>query len=148
MNNPFLKLLVAGSIVAFGIVGCATKSQPAPAAAAPLKTYTVKGVNFALDSAKLDKSANAILDEAAAGIKAAPNTKWEVNGYTCTLGSRAHNQRLSERRAASVKDALVARGVSPAVLTARGFAWDNPVADNKTEAGRAENRRVEIRPVK
>ena len=147
MKKEFVKLLVAGSVVAFGIVGCATKSQPAPAAAAPVKSFKVEGVHFANDSAVLSPSANTTLNEAAAGMKAAPNVKWEIAGYTSSPGSDAHNLKLSDRRAAAVAKALQARGVPAASMTTRGFGEANPVADNSTKEGQAKNRRVEIRPI-
>lgn len=67
-----------------------------------------------------------------------------ITGFTDSTGSREYNQRLSERRAASVRDFLVSRGISEGKMSVRGMGELQPVADNNTEEGRAANRRVEI----
>jgi len=77
-------------------------------------------------------------------IKDYPNAKFEVNGHTDNVGKPASNKKLSEARAKAVVDALVARGINPANLTAQGFGDTKPVASNKTAKGRAENRRTEV----
>ena len=69
---------------------------------------------------------------------------WGIEGHTDNVGSRGYNQTLSEARAMAVRDWLVAAGVSEAQLTAQGFSFDRPIADNSTDAGRAQNRRVEL----
>jgi OOP family OmpA-OmpF porin len=74
-----------------------------------------------------------------------PGITIEVGGHTDAIGSEAYNQQLSERRAASVRDYVVS--VEPSIeeaLTTRGYGESNPVASNDTDAGRAENRRVEF----
>ena len=68
----------------------------------------------------------------------------EVAGHTDSMGSEAYNQGLSERRAQSVQDYLVSKGVKAQRLTAKGYGESMPVASNDTDAGRAENRRVEL----
>jgi len=68
----------------------------------------------------------------------------EVNGYTDNVGTREYNQALSEARANTVAQALIAHGVDPARVKAQGFAFDHPVADNATPEGRAMNRRTEV----
>ena len=68
----------------------------------------------------------------------------QIYGYTDNTGSRAVNERLSNERASVVKSYLSNSGVASNRMTSQGFAWDNPVASNDTEAGRAQNRRVEI----
>ena len=85
---------------------------------------------------KLNQVAKALTDQ---GFKAIV-----VQGYTDSVGSAADNDRLSLRRAQSVRDYLVTRGVPSEKATAEGKGSSNPVADNKTADGRAENRRVEI----
>src|SRR3954469_22598787 len=85
---------------------------------------------------KLNQVAKALNDQ---GFKAIV-----VQGYTDSVGSAADNDRLSLRRAQSVRDYLVTRGVPSEKATAEGRGASNPVADNKTADGRAENRRVEI----
>ncbi len=77
-------------------------------------------------------------------VLAHPGLKLEVEGHTDSVGGDAYNQRLSEQRAASVRDYLVSQGVSPYSITARGFGTTRPVASNGTAAGRQINRRVEL----
>ncbi len=79
------------------------------------------------------------------GILAAyPALKLQVEGYTDITGSDAFNQKLSENRASTVKDFLVSQGVSINNITAAGYGKANPVADNSTPQGRAQNRRVQL----
>ena len=69
----------------------------------------------------------------------------EVAGHTDSVGAESYNQSLSERRAKAVKSYLVERGIDADRLTVRGYGESEPVADNATKEGRAENRRVELR---
>lgn len=79
------------------------------------------------------------------GILAAyPSLKLQVEGYTDSVGSDEYNQKLSENRAGSVKDFLVSQGVSMNNISGAGYGKSNPVADNGTSAGRAQNRRVQL----
>ncbi len=73
-----------------------------------------------------------------------PNEKVLIEGHTDNTGSAVHNQQLSEQRANAVRDALVARGVSPDRMATRGLGEAFPVASNDTSAGRQQNRRVDI----
>jgi outer membrane protein OmpA-like peptidoglycan-associated protein len=77
-------------------------------------------------------------------LLAYPDLKIQVEGYTDNVGSDAYNQRLSEQRAAAVRDYLTSQGVAPGNATAMGYGPANPVADNSTAAGRAQNRRVQM----
>ncbi len=77
-------------------------------------------------------------------LLAYPNLKLQVEGYTDNIGSEEYNQRLSEKRADGVRDYLVSQSVVNANVTAAGYGKSNPVADNSTNSGRAENRRVEL----
>ena len=89
------------------------------------------------------KAAQAAKDSAEAAAKANAD-RIAVGGHTDNTGSRALNERLSQARAESVKQYLVDHGVSADRLEAKGYAWDRPVATNKTIAGRAMNRRTEL----
>ena len=73
-----------------------------------------------------------------------PGLKLEVEGHTDSVGSEEYNQTLSEKRASSVRDFLVAQGISVDAITSVGFGKTKPVADNATAAGRQQNRRVEL----
>jgi outer membrane protein OmpA-like peptidoglycan-associated protein len=124
---------------------CGTPQTPPPPP--PPQSFVVKGVNFAFDSSKLTGAGEAVLDQAAPAIKKS-NVKYEVGGHTDARGTDKYNQALSERRANTVYQGLVKRGVPANQLSARGYGESKPVATNNTDAGRAENRRVEINPVK
>ena len=77
-------------------------------------------------------------------MKSNPGLKLSVEGHTDNAGDPASNKKLSEARAKSVTAAIVASGIEAARLSAAGFGQDKPVADNRTEEGRAKNRRVEL----
>ena len=77
-------------------------------------------------------------------LQAYPGLKVQVEGYTDNVGGQEYNQKLSENRAQTVGDFLVAQGVPLANVTATGFGLNSPVADNSTAAGRAQNRRVQL----
>ncbi len=105
------------------------------------------GITFATDSANIAPQFRPTLDEVAAVLAEYPSTYVDVYGHTDSTGSDAYNQGLSERRASAVANYLTSRGVASARLGTRGFGETQPIASNDTEAGRAENRRVEIKVV-
>ncbi len=77
-------------------------------------------------------------------LLAYPNLKLQVEGYTDNIGSDEYNQKLSEQRADGVRDYLVSQSVPDANITAQGLGKSHPIADNSTNSGRAQNRRVEL----
>jgi outer membrane protein OmpA-like peptidoglycan-associated protein len=77
-------------------------------------------------------------------LLAYPNLKLQVEGYTDNIGSDEYNQKLSEERAGAVRDFLVAQSVPDMNITAQGYGKTNPIADNSTNSGRAQNRRVQL----
>ena len=101
-------------------------------------------VTFEYASDRLRPEAFATLDEAVATLRMNPDLRIEVAGHTDNRGSDSYNQVLSQRRADAVRRYLVDNGVTN-VLTVRGYGESDPIADNGTEAGRAENRRVVLR---
>jgi outer membrane protein OmpA-like peptidoglycan-associated protein len=102
-------------------------------------------VIFASGKADLLPAARAKLDQVATALKQSdPNAKFVVEGHTDSRGPAALNQDLSEKRAATVRNYLVTQGVSAERITSQGLGPSNPVADNNTAEGRANNRRVEI----
>ncbi|MDH3533311.1 MAG: OmpA family protein [Gammaproteobacteria bacterium] len=103
------------------------------------------GVNFETNSDRLLPSANATLRDAATTLRRYPELVVEVAGHTDSDGAAEYNQGLSERRALTVRDYLINEGVREASLSARGYGETLPVADNATAAGKALNRRVELR---
>lgn len=108
------------------------------------RTLVLEGVNFETGSSNLTDQSHNTLDRVAASLEAYPALRVEVAGYTDSRGSTATNRRLSQSRADAVRTYLIARGVDPLQLTARGFGPTNPIASNATEPGRARNRRVEL----
>jgi len=105
----------------------------------------LKGVHFEVDSAELTSDSTAILDQAVQTLKLKSYLKVEVAAHTDSTASDEYNMELSERRAKSVYDYLIAHGINASRLTAKGYGESQPVADNATEEGRAQNRRVELR---
>lgn len=103
------------------------------------------GITFATNEAAIQPRFRTTLDQVADTLRQYNQTYIDIYGHTDSTGPDAYNQTLSERRAQSVADYLSMRGVQSARLATRGFGETQPVADNGTEAGRAENRRVEIR---
>jgi outer membrane protein OmpA-like peptidoglycan-associated protein len=77
-------------------------------------------------------------------LLAYPNLKLQVEGYTDSIGSDEYNQKLSEERADSVRNYLVSQSVPDGNISAQGYGKDHPIADNSTNSGRAQNRRVEM----
>ena len=114
------------------------------------KPVTYSGVNFDAKSAKLNAAANKTLDDVSEFAKRYPDAQLTITGHTdfrAATSKKAYNMKLSVRRATAFKDALVKRGVSAKRIKIEGFGFDQPIADNNTEAGRAENRRVVVRSV-
>ena len=102
-------------------------------------------INFYVDKAIIRSGDKAALDKVVDFVKKYPKAKIELDGYTDNSGTEAHNRRLSERRAQAVKQYLIEEaGVDQSRISTFGRGESNPVADNKTEKGRFENRRVEI----
>ncbi|MFV0540399.1 MAG: OmpA family protein [Aestuariibaculum sp.] len=89
-----------------------------------------------------------VLEDIIAILKQYPNSKFTVEGHTDSVGSESLNQKLSNSRANSVKDYLTNNGIQSSRLSAMGYGESKPIDSNKTKAGRANNRRVEINLVK
>jgi OOP family OmpA-OmpF porin len=101
-------------------------------------------VNF--DTGKADLKADGLgtAKEIARMMTASPSLRLAVEGHTDNVGDAAANRTLSEARARSVMAAIVAAGVDAGRLSAAGFGAERPIADNRSEDGRAKNRRVEL----
>ena len=119
--------------------GCPLAELPAVGA-----SIVLRGVTFT-SGVRMATTARPALDQIAASIVATPNSRGEVGGFTDSRGSVAINNRLSTQRAQAVMAYLVTKGVPASALTAVGNGPRNPVQPNTTVAGRAANRRVEIK---
>ena len=101
-------------------------------------------VLFDVDSATLDSDGRTTLEDVSSVLGEYNKTAVVVQGHTDSTGGEEHNQSLSERRAKSVQNYLVTRGVDPDRIATLGFGESEPVASNDTESGRRQNRRVDI----
>lgn len=133
--------------------GCPPRTYPAndvaPAPAPVMEDEVIVlsdlgDVLFAFDSAQLTGEAQAQLAQISNRLTDAQVVGVKVAGHTDSVGSDAYNQGLSERRAQSVVDFLIAQGVAANKLSSQGYGEGQPVADNASDAGRAQNRRVEL----
>jgi len=109
------------------------------------KTVILKGVNFEFNKASLTKESERILHRALNALNASPDLNVLIVGHTDNVGSAAYNKKLSLRRAQTVKSWLVKNGISAKRLTVAGKGFDEPIDDNTTDEGRANNRRMEFR---
>ena len=101
-------------------------------------------VNFAFDKSDLQPLAKANLDKLAEILINNPDTNINIYGYTDSKGTDEYNLSLSDRRAASVKAYLISKGIASSRMNTMGMGEASPIASNDTEAGRAQNRRVEF----
>ncbi|WP_295476393.1 OmpA family protein [uncultured Pseudomonas sp.] len=101
-------------------------------------------VNFASDQSRILPDSQAQLQQVVQLLRQDSVLKLAVNGYTDDTGDAAHNKTLSAQRAEAVVAAIVAQGIDATRLSATGFGESAPVADNASEAGKAQNRRVEL----
>ena len=124
--------------------GCPYAELPAAGQALVLRNVT-----FISGSPRLTPRSRATLDGIATAVQAlvhaTPSARFEIGGYTDNRGSAAANRRLSQARAQSVMTYLVSKGVPASAMSAMGYGPDHPAASNATAAGRAQNRRVEIK---
>ena len=110
----------------------------------PIPMVVTLKVNFDFDKSDIKPQYHQELADFAAFMKQYPGVAVEIDGHTDSKGTDAYNQKLSERRAKSVRDYLVTKlGMNSSLLTAVGYGESKPVASNDTDAGRAENRRIE-----
>jgi outer membrane protein OmpA-like peptidoglycan-associated protein len=104
-------------------------------------------ITFAFDSYAIEPQFQDTLDEVAETLSAYPSTYIDIYGHTDSVGTEAYNMTLSQNRAQAVASYLSGHGVASARIATQGFGESQPIASNETEAGRAQNRRVEIRVV-
>jgi len=107
--------------------------------------YEFKNVNFEFDSARLAPGSTTMLDEGVEILKRNSDLQVEIAGHTDSRGGDQYNLGLSQRRAQAVADYLIAHGANGDNISVKGYGESQPIDDNNTEAGRAANRRVELR---
>ena len=114
---------------------------------AALKKFTgvIEGINFKTGSAEITRNSNVVLDKVVQVLTDYPDVRIEISGHTDNVGKPEFNRELSQKRADAVKQYLINKGIKPERLTAVGFGLEKPIADNKTAAGKAKNRRTEFR---
>lgn len=117
--------------------------------AKPLVEKIILNIKYAPGSFKPDKDSRVVLDGLVATIRAYPDLKIEINGYTDALGSKTGNLKLSQKRAKAVMEYLIEKGVPSERMISKGYGEDSKffIGDNATEEGRQKNRRVEVIPV-
>jgi OOP family OmpA-OmpF porin len=109
--------------------------------------WVLEGVRFDTGKSDIRPASYPILDEVAAVLKKNPTLRVEIEGHTDSTGSASFNQTLSEQRAKAVMGYFISHGVSGERLSAKGYGPSRPAASNDTSAGRAMNRRVELKPI-
>jgi OOP family OmpA-OmpF porin len=108
-------------------------------------TGVIEGIKFKSGRATLLPGSYALLDRAVAVLKEYPEVRLEISGHTDSRGRADKNRDLSQARADAVKTYFMARGIDASRLTTIGYGSERPVAENHTDAGRAQNRRTEFR---
>lgn len=120
-----------------------------PTGAALLVVDSLSGVTFPADKAELSEESQLALKEAVDVLKALPKGSIvEIGGHTDEPGGEEHNKQLSLQRAEAVRQYLIKQGLPAANLKTKGYGASQPLADNQTELGKAQNRRLEFRVLK
>jgi outer membrane protein OmpA-like peptidoglycan-associated protein len=129
------------------LAGTAPQQAAAQACERSLASVLTSGeIVFASGSAIIDAGSSPLLDHLAQAARSCPGSI-RIEGHTDIIGRTAFNRSLSEARAQAVRAALIERGISAQRLSAQGFGAARPIADNRTENGRARNRRIEFHAV-
>jgi len=106
--------------------------------------FDLKGVNFATGKSELLSSSFKILESTVKGLQKYDSVRVEISGHTDNQGGLEYNDKLSQARADAVRSYLIKKGIAENRITAVGYGYSRPRADNKTDSGRAQNRRIEI----
>ena len=125
------------------VIGAAVDGNGCPVR----QVVVLNGVQFNTASATLTDSAKRVLDGVVETLRSQRASLIEIAGHTDSRGDAQANLALSQKRAESVRDYLIERGITASRLTARGYGEYEPIASNDTAAGREENRRVEFRVI-
>lgn len=134
------------------VAALAPEPQAAPVVA-PVPTpaphrIVLEGVNFDFDRATLRPEDSDVIDKDMATLKEWGDVKVEVAGHTDSVGSDRYNMDLSQRRANTVRNYLISKGIAADRLVAKAYGESQPIASNDTDEGRFKNRRVELNEIK
>jgi outer membrane protein OmpA-like peptidoglycan-associated protein len=136
----------AAAPATIAVVAAAPKSPDIATALKETGRVAIYGINFDIDKTTIKPASAPVLAQIAKLLKDDPSLALEISGHTDSTGTHEHNMKLSDGRAAAVVAALVNKyGIAAGRLKAQGYGDTRPVAENETEAGRAQNRRVELR---
>jgi outer membrane protein OmpA-like peptidoglycan-associated protein len=111
----------------------------------PAKSFILEDCNFETGKADLKPESYKVIDELVAYLNRKDDERIELGGHTDNVGKAAKNLILSENRAKTVMAYLLMKGIDPTRVTAKGYGMKVPIASNKTAAGRAQNRRTEVK---
>lgn len=111
----------------------------------PAKSFILEDCNFDNGKATLQEGSYQVLDELVAYLVRKDDEKIELGGHTDNVGSAASNLKLSQDRANTVRDYLISKGIDSARLQTKGYGMTMPIESNNTAAGRAVNRRTEVK---
>jgi outer membrane protein OmpA-like peptidoglycan-associated protein len=104
----------------------------------------LNNIFFETDKFELKQESTVELDRLVTFLNKNPKVNFEITGHTDNVGTKPYNQGLSERRAKSVYDYLLSKGIAASRMTSKGYGDTKPVAENTTDKGRAKNRRTEF----
>ncbi|MFQ5849238.1 MAG: OmpA family protein [Candidatus Binatia bacterium] len=128
------------------------KPAPAPPKVKPAlppprveRTIVLDHIFFDFDKTAIKPDGKKVLDRLVRFLNENQGRRVDLEGHADWIGTKKYNQGLSERRATSVRNYLVKRGVDPSRISTRGFGETRPITDNRTREGRAKNRRVEVK---
>jgi outer membrane protein OmpA-like peptidoglycan-associated protein len=113
----------------------------------PAKSFVLDNCNFETGKADLKEESHVVLDELVAYLIRKDDEKIEIGGHTDNVGTAKANQVLSEARANAVRAYVIMKGIDPSRVTAKGYGFSEPIAENTTAEGRAQNRRTEVKVI-
>jgi len=143
-DGPTLALILSAYTLPVPPAPAVVEAPPPAADPEPVKWVLNTGYMFDFDKAVIKEHYYVLLDYIVEAMEATPTLKFEIQGHTCSMGPKAYNQKLSERRAKAIYDYLVQKGIDPSRMTTIGFGEERPAFSNDTEEERAKNRRVEL----
>jgi OOP family OmpA-OmpF porin len=119
--------------------------KPVDAEGCTIVSVVLKNVQFESNSSELTAGSSEALDKAVASMNQYDHLRIEIQAHTDNTGDAVYNQSLSQKRAESVRDYMVDKGIAADRMEVKGYGESKPIADNNTREGRAANRRVELK---